>query len=211
MKVLIFLLVHVIFAIHLLGQQDSTSNSSFNLLDELSTDTVAVELLPQKMLPTQRLLWGPRGLMRNLDVFELSPESRVLEMKIRRKLFMAHQILGFTTLAGMVTQGIVGSQLYKGKESVRTLHEGLAIGVNITYSLAAVEALFSPPKMLNDYKGYSSIKVHKYLAILHMTGMIATNVLAGMIEKHPELKPYHRAAAFTTLGSFALAVTIIKF
>ena len=44
-----------------------------------------------------------------------------------------------------------------------------------------------------------------------LTGMIATNILAGQLEGHPELKPYHRAAAYTTFAAFAAATIVIKF
>ncbi len=35
--------------------------------------------------------------------------------------------------------------------------------------------------MIGDRRGYSSFKLHKYLAIVYIAGMIATNVLAGSI------------------------------
>jgi hypothetical protein len=210
-KSLIILYISL-FSLQLFAQEDTTAVNSNNLLDELTqNDSTTVKLLPDHLIPTQRLMWGPRGIMRNFNAFELSPQSRELELKIRRTMFVSHQIVGFCTLGAMVAQGIVGSKLYNGDAGIKNLHEGLATGINIGYSLTAFEALFAPPKMINDYKGYSSIKVHKYLAILHLTGMIATNVLAGMLEDNPSLKPYHRAAAFTTFGSLAAAMIIIKF
>jgi hypothetical protein len=210
-KSLIILYISL-FSVQLFAQEDTTAVNSNNLLDELTqNDSTTVKLLPDHIIPTQRLMWGPRGIMRNFNAFELSPQSRELELKIRRTMFVSHQIVGFCTLGAMVAQGIVGSKLYNGDAGIKNLHEGLATGINIGYSLTAFEALFAPPKMINDYKGYSSIKVHKYLAILHLTGMIATNVLAGMLEDNPSLKPYHRAAAFTTFGSLAAAMIIIKF
>ncbi len=210
-KSLIILYISL-FSVQLFAQEDTTAVNSNNLLDELTqNDSTTVKLLPDHIIPTQRLMWGPRGIMRNFNAFELSPQSRELELKIRRTMFVSHQIVGFCTLGAMVAQGIVGSKLYNGDAGIKNLHEGLATGINIGYSLTAFEALFAPPKMINDYKGYSSIKVHKYLAIVHLTGMIATNILAGMVEDNPSLKPYHRAAAFTTFGSLAAAMIIIKF
>jgi hypothetical protein len=149
--------------------------------------------------------------MRNFDNFELTPQEREKEMKIRRTMLVSHQILGFTTLGLMAAQGFVGAKLYNNDRSVKNIHEGLAAGINLTYSLTAVGALFAPPKMLDEYKGYSSIKVHKTLAIIHLTGMVATNVLAGLLESNSKLKPYHRAAAYTTFGALAAAMVIIKF
>ena len=122
-----------------------------------------------------------------------------------------HQILGFATLGGMVAQGFVGASLYNGNGSLKGIHEVLGVGVNIGYYTTAGLSLLAPPKMVNDYKGYSSIKVHKYLSILHLGAMTATNVLAGMLESNAGLRTYHRAAAFTAFGAFAASMIIIKF
>jgi hypothetical protein len=57
----------------------------------------------------------------------------------------------------------------------------------------------------------SSVKIHRWLAIVHMSGMIATNILANNIDANPSLKPYHRAAAYTTFASFAASMVVITF
>lgn len=185
---------------------------SINLLDELTATTNdSVQLLPDKFVFTQRLLWGQKGLMRNFKAFELTPEERQKELKIRRGMLVTHQIMGFTTLGLMVAQGFVGSSLYNGNTDKKDVHEALAAGINIGYFTTASLSLFAPPKMLDERKGYSSIKLHKALAIVHLSGMIATNILAAQLESNPDLKPYHRAAAFTTFGAFAASMIVIKF
>ena len=83
--------------------------------------------------------------------------------------------------------------------------------MNIGYFTTASLSLFAPPKALDERKGYSSIKIHKWLAVVHMSAMIATNVLAGMTEDNPNLKKYHRAAAYTAFGAFAASMIVIKF
>ena len=192
--------------------QKDTVKIQDDLLNSLSVDSADVQkLLPDHMLITQRLLWGEKGLMRSFNRFELTPDNRAHELKVRRTMLVCHQAMGAFTVFGLIGQGVVGSQLYSGKGSVKDLHEGLAAGVNITYFTTAALSLFSPPKMLNERKGYSSIKIHRALAILHMSSMIATNILAGQLESHPELKNWHRAAAFTTLGALVAAELIIKF
>ena len=199
-----------VFGIKAFAQVDTTQ--TLNLLDELeANENAQVQLLPNHFIPTQRLMWGQKGLMRNFKAFQLSPEERQKELNIRRKMLAAHQILGFATMGAMVAQGIVGSKLYNGDIGLKDTHEALAAGVNIGYFTTASLSLFAPPKMLDERKGYSSIKIHKMLAIVHLTGMIATNILASQIESHPNLKPYHRAVAFTTFGAFAASMIVIKF
>lgn len=198
-----------------IAQTDSTTiDSTFtdDLLTEVETQEVGTtDLLPTKMIITQRLLWGNKGLMRVSPYFDLTPEKRQRELDIRRKMLGMHQILGFATLGGMIAQGFVGASLYSGNGNMKGAHEALGVGVNVCYYTTAALSLFAPPKMINDNKGYNSIKVHKYLAILHLTSMTATNILAGMLESTPSVRSYHRAAAFTAFGSFALSMIIIKF
>ncbi|MFN5761258.1 MAG: hypothetical protein ACK4V4_06380 [Sphingobacteriales bacterium] len=183
-----------------------------NLLHDLmSEQTADSALLPQKMLVTQRLLWGEKGLMRISGIAPLTIESRKKEMQVRRGSLKVHQALGFITLGGMVAQGIVGSQLYKGNYKVKDLHEGLASAINVTYSLGAVTSLLAPPPMVNRDKKITSLRLHKWLSLVHMSGMIATNVLAGLAEENVKYKSAHRAAAYTAFASFAAAMVVIKF
>lgn len=189
----------------------SAFSQTDSLLLSLSTEE-QTPLLPEKMLFTQRMIWGEKGLARTANLYELTPESRTKELKLRRTMLVTHQVLGFATLAGMVAQGIVGAQLYKnGGRDLRDVHEGLAALVNTTYGATAVMSLFAPPPMVSRDKGFTSIRAHKWLAAVHLSGMIATNILAGQIENNYKLKPAHRAAAFTTFASFAAAMIVIKF
>lgn len=211
MKTLIFSAILIfIMSIELQAQIDSTK--SVNLLNEISlANKDSVVLLPKKFPFTQRLLWGNKGLMRNFNEFELTPAKRQNELKIRRTMLIAHQAMGFVTLGTMIAQGIVGQRLYNGDRSLRDTHEGLAAAVNICYFSTASLALFAPPKMFDERKGYSSIKLHKALAIVHFSAMVATNILAGQLEGNPNLRSWHRAAAFTAFGAFAASMIVIKF
>lgn len=205
-----YLLAGFLFLQMLTSLVAQTDTTGINLLDDLNADVTEQKLLPNKMIFTQRLIWGEKGLIRNMDYFELTPDKRANELKFRRYALGAHQILGFTTLAGMLAQGYVGAQLYNGKTEFKGPHEVLAGVVNATYFTTAGLALFAPPKMVDERKGYSSIKLHKALAVVHLSSMIATNILAGQAND-PKIKPYHRAAAFTAFGSFALSMIVIKF
>ena len=186
----------------------------------MATDTIfsendatndSIKLLPSNYLITQRLLWSEKGLMRNFDYFKLSEASRDRELEIRNTMFTAHQYVGYATLAGMIAQGFVGQKLANGDKSMRGLHEGLAGAVNFGYFTTAGLALFAPPRMYNSPKGFNTLNVHKCLAIIHLSSMIATNILSGMTENNKSLVPYHKAAAFTAFGSFFASMIVIKF
>ena len=189
----------------------SSQNKAQDLLNELeSIESNNIPLLPEKFLVTKKIFWGKKGLMRNFNRFKLTPENRQNELKLRKSMFRAHQILGFVTLGEMLIQGIIGSQLYNGKD-VKNAHKTMGRIVNITYFTNASIPLFSPPKMFNERKGFSNIKLHKILAIVHFSSMVATNILARKINTNYDLKPYHRAAAYTAFGSYAASMIVIKF
>ena len=183
---------------------------SLDLLLQLGSEE-PVELIPKRMIFTQRMLWGEKGLMRTLKVAPLTDHGRETELKIRRGMLVTHQVLGFATLAGMVAQGIVGSKLYDGDYKIKDLHEGLGTAVNITYFTTAGLSLFTPPPLISrQVKGLNGIKMHKTLAVVHLSAMIATNLLADRAGDI-KIKPLHRAAAFTAFGSFFGAMLVMKF
>lgn len=209
----LIILIHVLFSLGTQAQKDTTS---IDLLGEISlAGQQQTKLLPDKIVFTQRMFWGERGLMRNFNAFELTPEKRQKELKLRRTMLVTHQVMGFATLGGMIAQGFVGAKLYKASgndyQRLKDTHEALATAVEVGYFTTAGLSLFAPPKMLNERKGFSSIKLHKGLAVIHLAGMITTMVLAGQLEDNPDLKPYHRAAAFSAFGAFAASMIVIKF
>ncbi len=187
----------------------SASFSQDDLLNDLmKTQDTTTELLPKKMLLTQRIFWGEKGLLRPIS--PLNAVNREKELKLRRGMLVTHQVLGFATLGGMIGQGIVGNKLYNATGSnyrkVKDLHEGLGAFVNITYSTTAVMSLFAPPPLINRDKKLSAIRIHKWLSVVHMSSMIATNLLA-----ESDNRKLHRAAAYTAFASYAAAVIAIKF
>jgi hypothetical protein len=166
---------------------------------------------PAKMLFTQRALWGTSGLLKNRYSGNDLIANKQKDLKIRRTMLQLHQIGGFVTIGGMLAQGIIGSQLYKGDYKVKVLHENVGMAVNLTYGFTALNGLFAPPSAFSRDKKITSIRLHKWLAVLHLSGMIATNILATQIEHNASLKPYHRAAAYVSFASLATALVVIKF
>lgn len=195
----------------------ATPSAADSLLTELFDSTsTAQPLLPERMVFTQRAFWGKKGLLRVTGLAPLNAESRQRELNVRRTMLASHQVLGFVTLAGFIAQGILGANLYNAQGErytrLRNAHQAVGTAVNITYATTALLSLTAPPPLIGEKRrSFSSIKIHKYLAIVHLTGMVATNILAKQIGRNYELKPYHRAAAYTTFGAFAAAMIVIKF
>lgn len=215
MERLLFTVLLLFISVNSIISQNSEVSVDSLLTEKIVSDTLVEEesepLLPTKYIFTQRLLWSENGLMRNFNHFNLTEEGRDRELAIRNTMLTAHRYLGYATLAGMIAQGIVGQRLSTGEYGLKGLHEGLAGAVNIGYFTTAGLSLFAPPRMRNRSAGLSTVKVHKYLSIIHLSSMVATNVLSGMIEKNPSLMPYHKAAAFTAFGSYFASLVIIHF
>ena len=184
----------------------SFSQEKDDLFNMIEQEEKKIELLPEKMIFTQSLLWGKKGLFRKTGISPLNLENRQKELKIRKTMLTTHQAIGYLTLASMIAQGIIGGKLYNGDESLRSTHNTIGKVVNIGYFTGAGLSLFSPPPLINKkVKGFNSIKAHKILATVHFSAMIATNYYKD------KNKSNHKAAAYTAFASYATAVLVIKF
>ena len=179
-----------------------------DLFDSLRQETVKDEsLLPNRMIFTQRALWGNNGLLRKVGIFPLNVERREKELKLRRSMLKIHQIIGYLTLAGMVTQGFLGGKLYNNWErGLYNTHKTVGNLTSISYFTGAGLSLFAPPPLINKKsKGLSSIKAHKYLASVHFSAMLSTNIFKKRNQQ------IHKISAYTAVGSFAAAVLVFNF
>ena len=178
-----------------------------DLFNSLRQETTKDEsLLPNRMIFTQRALWGNDGLLRKVGIFPLNVEQREKELKLRRSMLKIHQVIGYLTLAGMVTQGFLGGKLYNNWErGLYNTHKTVGNLTSISYFTGAGLSLFAPPPLINKKtKGLSSIKAHKYLASVHFSAMLATNIFKNRNQQ------IHKISAYTAVGSFAAAVLVFN-
>ncbi len=195
------LLIFIVFSIAINYSQEKE-----DLFSLISEEKNQIELLPERMVFTQSLLWGKNGLFRKTGISDLNIENREKELRIRKNMLNAHQVIGYITLASMVAQGIIGGKLYNGDESLRNTHKTMGNIVNIGYFTGAGLSLFAPPPLINKkVQGFNSIKAHKILATIHFSAMVATNHFKD------RNKDTHKAAAYTAFASYATAVLVIKF
>jgi len=196
-----FLFIFILFSIAINYSQEKE-----DLFSLISEEQNQIELLPERMVFTQSLLWGKNGLFRKTGISPLNIENREKELKIRKTMLTAHQVLGYVTLASMIAQGIIGGKLYNGQDNLYDTHKTMGNIVNVGYFTGAGLSLFAPPPLINKkVKGFNSIKAHKILATIHFSSMVATNYYKD------KNKDNHKAAAYTTFASYATAVLVIKF
>ncbi|MFZ9673845.1 MAG: hypothetical protein ACO3A1_06075 [Flavobacteriaceae bacterium] len=203
---------HLIYGVFLsvvlatpLWSQDSEPAETDDLF-LLMENSQEESLLPDRMLLSQRLLWGEKGLFRKIGWAPLTPDMREKELALRRKMLTAHQVVGYATLAGMLAQGIIGGRLYNGEYRLYDTHKTMGNVVTALYFTDAGLSLLAPPPLINKkIKGWSSIKAHKALATVHLSAMIATQALAEVDKKA------HKTAAYTAFGAYAAAMVVMKF
>lgn len=177
----------------------------FSQITQEQASAPSFELLPERMLFTQRLLWGEKGALRITGIAKLTEEQRMKELKWRKTLLNAHQVIGYVTLAGMVAQGVIGGQLYNGDYSLYDTHESIGNIVTATYFTGAALSLFTPPPLISSKEiGLSGARAHKWLATVHLSAMIATQHFSDRD------KSLHRASAYTAFGSLAAATILIR-
>ena len=168
-----FILTFFIF-LGLNGQEDKVLLETLFDKEEIEESE---KLLPERMVFTQSLLWGKNGLFRKTGISSLNKEQRIKELKVRKVMLKSHQIIGYLTLAGMITQGILGGKLYNNWErNLYNTHKTVGNIVTASYFTGAGLSLFAPPPLVNrKVEGFNSIKAHKILATIHFSGMLATN------------------------------------
>lgn len=164
------------------------------------------DLLPQRMLPTQRILWGEQGLLRKTQIVPLNRENRFAELEARSRLFTAHRILGYTTAAEMLATGLTGLRLASGDQNFKDAHEALLVATNVTYFGGLSIALLSPPSK----RGSSSppVALHKILCLVHLAGMITTDILGKSASSNPQS---HKIAAISTFAVYSIASIVVHF
>ena len=185
----------------------SVISQEIDLFNQIETDDLKQsKLLPDKMVFTQRFLWGEKGLARVLKISTLNIKNRERELKLRRAMLKTHQYIGFITLGGMIYQGILGGKLYNGDYSVYDKHKKIGELSTIAYFTGAGLPLFTPPPLINKkIKGFNSIKAHKILAMIHFPAMVSTNVFKKKNKK------IHKYSAYTAFASYATAIIVFKF
>ena len=106
MKKIIIIFLIALFPIFNFSQEKEL----FDLI--IADENATPELLPERMIFTQRIFWGENGILRKTGIAPLNLKNREKELKLRRSFLKTHQILGYATLGTMVAQGIIGGKLY---------------------------------------------------------------------------------------------------
>ena len=198
----------IVFSLLISSESYSQEKELFDLI--ITDENATPDLLPERIIFTQKIFWGENGILRKTGIAPLNLENREKELNLRRSMLKTHQILGYFTLGAMVAQGFIGGELYNATgdryNSLYKTHKNMSKVVNVGYFTGAALSLFSPPPLVNKKtKGFSSIKAHRFLSNIHFSAMVITNMVSDSNKKA------HKAAAYTAFASYATAVIVFKF
>lgn len=177
-------------------------------------ETEEQQLLPEKMGFIKRGLWGEHGLMRTLKISPLTPEGRQKELRVRHTMLKVHQFMGIATVASMITTIYLGEQIKDGRyEYIKQKDVAAVISVGC-YATTGLLQLLSPPPLVirKSTGGWSSIRIHKTLAYIHLTGMLVTPVLGIYLHRQGyDTIKYHQVSAYITTAALTSAMIVMTF
>ncbi len=161
----------------------------------------------------ERLLWGRRGAMRVTGLFPTHPDRPGADVRqvsqVRRRMLYLHQVVGLASVASMVATVATGQRAISGGSA--DPHRGtLPVTIGL-YSAGAALAFLSPPALpTRGPRRLDSITLHRYLAIGHVAGMIATPLLAPSNGRWSR-RHVHQALGYATLATYSAATLVVTF
>ena len=165
--VAVFLMVSFINAQFFDEEPDLTALEKATLSDSI----------PNNMPLIKNIFWSDEGLLRRID---LAPKSRFKELELRRDMLQLHQKTALVNLGLMSYQYYLGHEMDKDYENRSRLHKSLGYASFGLYMTSAGLSVFSPPALKYD-KGVSSINIHRFLSVIHFSGMIKQPFLGYQI------------------------------
>ncbi len=175
----------------------------------------AQDSLPEGMPLLTRAFWGRNGAFRKLG---LGPSTRAGELRLRRSMLQWHQRLGLATWLAMTAQvttgGLVQSNPARYYDNLQPVHKTLGYVTFGAYSTTAGLSIFAPPARRYG-SGLNSIKLHRYLALIHFSGMMAqpwlgaASARATDADRYDRLSTLHKWVGIATYTAFTGAILTI--
>ena len=187
----------------------------FDERDFIDNNFTWKDSLPENMPLIKKLFWSENGIIRKLD---LAPASRYDELILRKDMMQWHQRIA------LINIGLMSYQYYLGKEidqnnayqvlgadkydEYKSMHKNLGYTTYTLYMTSAGLSLFSPPALRYD-KNLSSMKLHRYLAIIHFAGMSIQPWLGYQASNNPDeydrYMDMHRKTGEIVFSSYLIA------
>jgi len=170
--------------------------------------------LPENMPLQTKLLWSENGLLRKTKLFNV---DRPRELILRKNMLQLHQKLALGTLGLLFAQGYLGSKLENAGSNYSKISDNHALLGNIaigSYFASAMLSYTAPPAVRYNKK-IDSIRIHRWLSIIHFSGMIALPYLGKRVSDpgkyniaYNDALKLHRNTAILTISSMTLSALI---
>ena len=179
-------------------------------LDAVVED-VRGDSLPDNLPPIKALLWGERGVVRAMN---LGPTYRRDELALRRKMLSVHQKMAFATLGLFTAEVVMGNLMYRDParyyDALQPWHRGMAYATFGSYVATASLSITAPPGRRYQDR-FDSTKLHRYLSVIHFSGMMAQPILGRRLaaadgEAYDRLNRLHRANGMITYAAYVAAM-----
>ena len=174
-------------------------------------EDVRGDSLPDNLPPIKALLWGERGVVRAMN---LGPTYRRDELALRRKMLSVHQKMAFATLGLFTAEVVMGNLMYRDParyyDALQPWHRGMAYATFGSYVATASLSITAPPGRRYQDR-FDSTKLHRYLSVIHFSGMMAQPILGRRLaaadgEAYDRLNRLHRANGMVTYAAYVAAM-----
>lgn len=170
--------------------------------------------LPENMPLQTKLLWSENGLLRKTKLFNV---DRPRELILRKNMLQLHQKLALGTLGLLFAQGYLGSKLENAGSNYSKMSDNHALLGNIaigSYFASAMLSYTAPPAVRYNKK-INSIRIHRWLSIIHFSSMVALPYLGKRVSDpgkyniaYNDALKLHRNTAILTISSMTLSALI---
>ncbi len=179
---------------------------------DLSFDAPALtwkDSIPDNMPLIKKPFWSENGVFRKIGI---APSSRYDELLIRKDMMQWHQKLSLINLSFMSYQYYIGKKMdenpMKYKNKYESVHRNLGYASFSIYMTSAGLSVFSPPALKYD-RNLSSMKLHRYLSVIHFTAMSIQPWLGYQSAHNPDdydkYMDLHRKTGEVMLASYIVA------
>ncbi len=142
-------------------------------------------------------------------------------------MLTAHQVGGFITMGLLIPTLIIGQEninmwndaaagIRPFDRALSDRHRTIAALTFASYMATASMSILSPPPLIRRDE-FGTTSLHKTLAWVHFTGMIATPILASLASNSRSLntgnqwRTAHEVTAYVTAAAFTASLIIITF
>ena len=166
--------------------------------------------LPENMPFIKKIFWDEKGVFRELN---LAPNNRLNELELRRDMMQWHQKIALVNLGLMAYQYHLGHNMDEDYTSRSNLHRNLGYATFGLYMTSAGLSVFSPPALKYD-KGVSPMNLHRFLSVIHFSGMLVQPWLGYKINNSCHGEHYmdlHRDVGNIVFASYLLSFILTLF